>query len=132
MRAIVGLGLGKEPEAKYVIANIITNPIASLPFIGYPSARIAKAMLGFNTSQPNFSTISMAMVEDIMLHAYQTAKGINYLFNDEYIQNGTDMGKKKSTVNLRKGITGTFENFLILNGVPTKYITQIEWFKKDY
>jgi hypothetical protein len=123
---------GKEAEKDQLFRDMLTAPISIIPLIGYPLKKITDTLIGGEGSiTPSFSAMPLMMINRILQHSWDTARGINYVFDDERFQSGPNKGKRKSEVFMKKGIVGGASDLLMFNGVPTKTIEGIEWFKED-
>jgi hypothetical protein len=121
---------GKEPEADQLFRDMITAPLSMVPLLGYPVKQIADTLIGGEGNiTPSFSAMPLMMINRILRHSWETARGINYMFDDEVVQSGPNRGKKKSKVFMKRGLVGAGSDFLMLQGVPTKTIESIGWFK---
>lgn len=130
IRHLFDLIAGKEKDKDDLLRETVTSPLAVIPFLGYPAKRIADAMLGGEGAAPEFSAMPIMMIDNILRHSWQIAKGLNYAFDDEFIQSGPNRGEKKSTQFLKDGIQGTVSDYLTLRGIPVRTIEQIEWWKE--
>ncbi|KKL60840.1 hypothetical protein LCGC14_2201310, partial [marine sediment metagenome] len=101
-----------------------------VPFVGYPAQRIVTALLGGRAAVPEISAMPLMLIDSILKHSWQTAKGVNFFFDDEFIQTGKNVGKRKSEQFIKEGIKGFTSDFLMLQGVPIKTIEKIEWWKE--
>lgn len=123
---------GKEPEADQLFRDMMTSPLGIIPLLGYPIKQIADTLIGGEGKiTPSFSAMPLMMINRILKHSWETARGINYLFDDEIVQSGPNKGKKKSDVFMRSGIGGAASDMLMLHGVPVRTIEQIKWFKDE-
>ena len=121
--------LGKKKEEGDFMRAVLTGPLAVIPFVGYPAKQIADALLGGKRASPEVSTMPLMLVNSILKHSWQTARGLRYAFDDEFIQSGPNAGEKKSEQYLKDGIQGVMSDFLMLHGVPTRTIERIDWWK---
>lgn len=123
--------MGREKELDELFADIVTQPLGLMPFIGYPATKVAKMSLGqgLSTQSIGYSQMSTMMIDNIIKHSADMARGVYYMYNDEYFESGTNYGRSKSDIYLKRGITGTFQDYLVMNGVPAYVYNQIEWLK---
>ena len=130
VRHLFGLVLGKEPDRDDFLREVVTSPLAVIPFAGYPAKKIADALLGGEGVAPEFSAMPIMLIDSILKHSWDIAKGLNYAFDDEFIQSGPNRGEKKSERFLKAGVKGIMSDYLMFQGVPTRTIEQIEWWKE--
>jgi len=126
--------MGKDKELDDLLRDILTSPAALVPFIGYPLSKVGKLALGddsgtYGGQAPSYSMVATMLLDNMLAHTADLAKGVNYALDDEYFQSGENYGKSKSSVYLRRGIKGAFQDYLVLNGVPAYIIDQIQWYK---
>ncbi len=121
--------LGKKKEEGDFMRAVLTSPLAVVPFVGYPARQIADALLGGKRASPEVSSMPLMLVNSILKHSWQTARGLRYAFDDEFIQSGPNVGEKKSEQYLKDGIQGVMSDFLMLHGVPTRTIERIDWWR---
>jgi hypothetical protein len=131
LKYLYDVALGKKKEEGDFFREVLTSPLSVIPFAGYPAKQIASAMLGGKNPAPEFTAIPIMLIESILKHSWEVAKGLNYAMDDEYIQSGPRRGMKKSEAFLRSGVKGATEDFLTLYGVPMRAINRINWWKVD-
>ncbi|MHA2068565.1 MAG: hypothetical protein ACXABY_29740, partial [Candidatus Thorarchaeota archaeon] len=123
--------LGREKELDDLFAEILTTPFNIMPFIGYPVQRIGKEVLGERSYYaPEYSIMPMIIVDGALKHAWLTAKGISFSFDDEYFRSGPNRGELKSKVYMKRGMLGLFEDYLTFHGVPVREMEKIEWLEQ--
>ena len=130
MDALFDLAVGRKRDEGDFLRAMITSPLGLVPFVGYPAQRIVTALLGGRAAVPEISAMPLMLIDSILKHSWQTAKGVNFFFDDEFIQTGKNVGKRKSEQFIKEGIKGFTSDFLMLQGVPIKTIEKIEWWKE--
>ena len=130
MDALFDLVVGRKRDEGDFLRAMITSPLGLVPFVGYPAQRITTALLGGRAAVPEISAMPLMLIDSILKHSWQTAKGVNFFFDDEFIQTGKNVGKRKSEQFIKEGIKGFTSDFLMLQGVPIKTIEKIEWWKE--
>ena len=124
--------MGKDKELDDLLRDILTSPAQLIPFLGYPASKIAQVALGadnLSVQSPSYSMVATMLVDNMLAHSYDMARGINYAMDDEYFQSGPNAGESKADVYLRRGIKGAFQDYLVLQGVPAYVIDQVQWYK---
>ena len=110
---------------------MVTGPLSLIPVLGYPLKQITSVLLGAEgRAKPHFSAMPIMLMDRVLEHSWQIARGINASVDDEFLQSGPNRGKKKSQVFLKKGIEGLVFDMLLMNGVPITTIERIQWWKE--
>lgn len=122
--------MGREKELDELFADIATSPFALIPFIGYPLTKIGKTALGAKGQPPSYSMIATMLIDNILKHGWDVARGVHFLTDDEYIQSGPNIGKLKSEVYLKRGAKGAMQDYLVMQGIPAYAVDQIDWWKE--
>lgn len=129
MAYMFDLLLGRDRKPEDLLRDIIVSPLGILPFIGFPAKKVAATLIGARTTTPEFSAMPIVMIDSIMRHSWEIAKGLNASFDDELIRSGPHRGEWKSERFLKSGVIGIFSDVLTMYGVPIRTIQKIEWFE---
>lgn len=122
--------LGDKPEAEELLTDMLTAPLSMIPLLGYPMKRITASLIGSQSkAKPHLGVMPLMVIDRILEHSSDIARGLNASLDDEFIQSGPNKGEKKSEVLLKKGIVGLVSDVLLLNGVPITTIERIKWWK---
>ena len=121
--------LGRKPEVDMLLRDMVTGPLTLIPVAGFPLKQLTSALLGFEgKAKPHFTAMPIMLIDRILQHSWDVARGLNASLDDEFIQSGPNRNKKKSEVFLKRGLKGLGSDMLLLNGVPIPTIERIEWF----
>ena len=121
--------LGRKPEVDILLRDMVTGPLTLIPVAGFPMKQILSALLGFESKAvPHFSAMPILLIDRILKHSWDIARGLNASLDDEFIQSGPNRNKKKSGVFLKRGLKGLGSDVLLLHGVPIPTIERIKWF----
>ena len=123
--------LGRKPEVDILLRDMVTGPLTLIPVAGFPLKQLTSALLGFEgKAKPHFTAMPIMLIDRILQHSWDVARGLNASLDDEFIQSGPNKNKKKSEVFLKRGLKGLGSDMLLLNGVPIPTIERIEWFEE--